>query len=98
MSARAIAGIIALSIATTGAILANMFLYVMIGEINRKRQDANQISYFGFAYPKIRRIFREYRRLYPDGKANIYSLAAFAVAVIGLGFIMVGILTYPPTG
>jgi hypothetical protein len=84
MSPRVIVGIISLSIALTGLILANMCLIMMIGEINRKRQDGNLVSYFGFTFPKIQRIFGEYRRAYPEGKLHIYSLTAFAVAVIGL--------------
>ncbi|MCI0550106.1 MAG: hypothetical protein L0287_04055, partial [Anaerolineae bacterium] len=64
--------------------LANMFLMMMIGEINRKRQEGNLISYFGFAFPKMLRIFREYRSSYPDGKLHIYSLATFAIAMSAL--------------
>jgi hypothetical protein len=61
-----------------------MFLTMIIGEINRKRQEGNVISYFGFTFPKLLRIFREYRKSYPDGKLHIYSLAAFAIAMIAL--------------
>jgi hypothetical protein len=53
----------------------------MIGEINRKREDGNLISYFGFALPKMLRIFTEYRRSYPKGKLHVYALAAFALAM-----------------
>jgi len=68
----------------TGMFLANMTLIMMIGEINRKRQEGNLISYFGFTFPKLLRIFREYRSLYPDGKLRIYNLAAFAIAMSAL--------------
>jgi hypothetical protein len=76
MSTRAIIGIIFFCVAMTGAFLGNMTLIMMIGEINRKRQEGNLISYFGFAFPKLLRIFSEYRSLYPDGKLHIYNLAA----------------------
>ena len=84
MSAIAIIGIISFCVSLTGVIWANMFLIMMIGEINRERQEGNLVSYFGFAFPKMLRIFREYRSSYPDGKLHIYSLTAFAIAVIAL--------------
>ena len=64
-------GIIAFGLALSGVILANMFVIMMIGEINRKREDGKLISYFGFTPPKTMRIFDEYRRLYPNGKLHI---------------------------
>jgi hypothetical protein len=84
MSTRVIAGIISLCVALTGLFLANMFLTMMIGEINRKRQDGNLVSYFGFTFPKMLRIFAEYHRSYPEGNLRIYALTAFALAIIGL--------------
>lgn len=64
-NARLVAGIVFFCVALTGMILANLFIVMMIGEINRKRSDADQISYFGYAFGKGRRIFREYHALYP---------------------------------
>jgi hypothetical protein len=66
----------------SGGFLANMFLMMMIAEINRKRPENDLVSYFGFTFFKMRRIFREYRRLYPGGKLHIYSRMSFAVSVI----------------
>jgi len=83
-------GIIAFCLALSGVISANMLVIMMIGEINRKREDGKLISYFGFTPPKTMRIFAEYRRLYPDGKLHIYALAVFALAMIAL--IIVGVL------
>jgi hypothetical protein len=83
-NARLVAGIIFFCVALTGMILANLFTVMMIGEINRKRADANQISYFGYTFGKIRRIFREYHASYPDGRLNIYTHLAFGVAAICL--------------
>jgi glutamate mutase epsilon subunit len=68
----------------TGSFLANMFLVMMIGEVNRKRPDGNLVSYFGFSHFKVARIFREYRKSYPAGKTHIYALIAFAMALAGL--------------
>jgi hypothetical protein len=33
-----------------------MFVIMTIGEINRKKEDARLISYFGFTPPKVLRI------------------------------------------
>jgi hypothetical protein len=84
MSARAITGIISLCVAMTGLFLANMFLTMMIGEINRKRQGGSLVSYFGFTFPKMLRIFGEYRSSYPSGNLHVYALVSFALAVVGL--------------
>jgi hypothetical protein len=84
-----IAGIIVFWIGLSAAFLANLFVTMMIGEINRKRQEGDPLSYFGFTFPKMLRIFREYRRLCPRGKLHIYALAFFSVAMVGL--VIVGV-------
>jgi len=84
LTARTVTGIVSFSIALTGLFLANLFLTMMIGEINRKRQAGSLVSYFGYTFPKMIRIFGEYRDSYPDGRLHAYSLTAFALAVIGL--------------
>lgn len=84
LSARTMIGIVSFCFAMTGIFLGNMFQTMMIGEINRKRQDGNLISYVGYTFPKITRIFHEYRLLYPTGKLRIYALAAIALAIMGM--------------
>ena len=84
MSTRVIIGIIFFCVAMTGIFLGNIFTMMMIGEINRKRQEGNLISYFGFTPLKSVQILREYRSSYPDGKLHIYSLAAVALMIIGM--------------
>ena len=84
LSTRLIAGIVSFCFVLTGLFLANMFLTMMIGEINRNRRDGDLVSYLGFSFPKIRRIFGDYRSSYPSGNTHVFALAAFAVAVLGL--------------
>jgi tellurite resistance protein TehA-like permease len=84
MSEGAIVGIVSFCFVLTGLFLANMFLMMMIGEVNRKREEGNLISYFGFTFPKMLRIFGEYRRSYPSGKLHVYALGAFALAMLSL--------------
>ncbi len=45
-------GIIAFCAALSGVILANMFVIILIGEINRKKEDGRLISYLGFTHPR----------------------------------------------
>jgi hypothetical protein len=84
MSTRVIIGIVGLCIAGSGVFLGNMLTMIMIGEINRKRQEGDLVSYFGFTPQKSRMIFHEYRRLYPNGKLHIYSYLAVAAVVSGM--------------
>jgi len=95
MSTRAIAGIISFCLAMTGIFLGNLVQTMMIGEINRKRQDGNLVSYLGYTFPKIVRIFHEYRETYPNGHLHIYAFVAIAFAIIGMigaaiGFRVIG--------
>ena len=59
-----------LAAATSLAVGANFVLYVMIGEVNRKLPEDQQIGYLGFYPSKAFRITREYRRFYPGGRLN----------------------------
>jgi len=68
----------------TGLLLANMFLMMMIGEINRKKSEEHLISYFGFTYTKLQRVYHEYRLLYPNGNLLKYYWISFALGVIGI--------------
>jgi hypothetical protein len=94
MNLRLVIGIIAFCFTLSGVILANMFVIMMIGEINRKREDGKLISYFGSTPPNTMRIFEEYRRLYPKGKLHIYALGVFGLAMISLSVVAVLYLTY----
>ena len=92
MSTRAIIFIISFGVAMNVVFLGSMFLMMMIGEINRKRQEGNLVSYFCFTFPKMLRIFREYRSLYPQGNLHIYALITLALVVLGLTGVAVCLL------
>jgi len=91
LSERAIAGIISFCFALTGLFVANILLVMMIGEINRKRQGAKLVSYIGFTFPKMLRIFSEYRSSYPAGRLHVYALLAFGLAILGLAGAAIGL-------
>jgi hypothetical protein len=82
-------GIVLFCISMTGVFLANLFLFMMIGEVNWKRPDGDQISYFGHHYFKTKRIFGEYRKLYPEGTIHVYMLISVAVAFSSLAGVAV---------
>ena len=84
LSPRLITGVVSFCLVLTGLFVANMFLTMMIGEINRKRHEGSLVSYLGFSFPKILRIFHEYRGACPEGKMHVFALAAFTVALLGL--------------
>lgn len=65
--------------ALTSVILSGMFNLMMIGEINRKKAQQEQVSYFGYTPVKAVRIVSEYRRLYPTGRLHVVMLAAFGL-------------------
>lgn len=67
---------------TTLIIAANLVLYVMIGEVNRKLPEGSQIGYLGFHPAKAFRIAREYRRLYPHGHLNALRIILTVVGGI----------------
>lgn len=93
MSIRLIAGIILFCLFLGAIFLVNTFSARMIGEINRKRQEGNQIANLGFTLPKSLRILDEYRHLYPDGKLHIYALAAFGIQMLCLVLLCVVFLS-----
>jgi hypothetical protein len=80
MTIRFIIGAFCFCVAVGGLIYSNSLLYMMIGEVNRKRPDGKTISYFGFTVVKVFSIVDEYRRLYPHGKLHRYRRACLAVA------------------
>ena len=59
-------------------------LYAMIGKINRKLPDEQQVSYVGFYPSKAFKITREYRRLYPRSRLN-----AARIVLNVVGFLLI---------
>jgi hypothetical protein len=92
MSPKAMVAIIAFFVAMSSVVLGNMFFIMMIGEINRKRQEGNLISYFGYTPMKVRRVRSEYRSLYPNGKLRIYYVVTEALFVISMTTVALCIL------
>lgn len=58
------------ALGSTLMVMSGIVAYKMIGEINRKLPEDQQVRYLWFYPSKTFRITREYRRLYPQGRLN----------------------------
>jgi hypothetical protein len=83
ISIKVVAGVISFCLGTSSTGLSGIYYLIMIGEINRKRQEGNLMSYFCGSF-KMLEILSEYRRLYPGGKLHIYALVSTAIGMIGM--------------
>jgi hypothetical protein len=55
----------------------------MIRNVNRKTR-MSPFRYIAVTPPEWVRLFREYRRLYPDGRLHVYAAVAFALAAVSM--------------
>jgi hypothetical protein len=63
-------------------ITSGFIFYAMIGKVNRKLPDNEQIGYIGFYPAKVFRITAEYRRLYPHSHLNAVRILLSVVGFI----------------
>lgn len=89
MSARIELAVLAFGIAMTCTIVANLLWFKLIGAVNRRRPNAEQVSYWGFTYFKLIATVDEYRRSYPKGR--IHVLMYLLVALMALSMITVAV-------
>lgn len=61
-------------------LISGLFFWQEIGEVNRKKPENEQISYFGMYPQKYARIKKEYKRLYPKGRVHTIG---FIFEVVG---------------
>lgn len=77
---------------TTSSLVATFTLFAMIGEVNRKKEEHAQISYFHFSWV---RVLREYRSLYPKGiytKVLYVATGLTCVFFFAFGYLLFGVL------
>ena len=101
MTALTVAAIISLSVGLSAAIIGALLTAMMTGEINRKKDDENQIPYFNFPLGKRTGVHSQYRHLYPEGRLHFYIFAASVVMAIGFGgallcLCLMGVISPPP--
>src|SRR5579859_6373890 len=73
MTLQFLSQIILLMLAISCMIWSGFITSAIIGEINRKLPEKDQISYLWGHYAKYRRIKLEYRRFYPNGRLWFYQ-------------------------
>lgn len=83
--------LIPFSIGLTGCVGLNVTLLMMIGEINRRKSEDEQVAYLGYGPTKMVRVFSEYRELYPEGRLATYAKASIGVMIAGtlVAFVLV---------
>jgi len=74
-------------IATGLSILASVIFLMIVGEVNRKLPDDQQISYFFWYATKNRKVLRLYRHFYPQSRmVCLWRLCVGLTAIFGLAF------------
>jgi hypothetical protein len=68
MTTRIIVGIIALACASGCGIFGAFLNFEMIEKVNDKLPEEGRFEWFGWDLFKYRRLKREYRKFYPDGR------------------------------
>src|ERR1041385_6974834 len=65
--------------------------FAIIDAVNAKLPAEDQFGYLGWYLPKILRLHREYRRLYPDGtllkRAGIFAMLMWFCMVVVMGLV-----------
>ncbi|MBV9990344.1 MAG: hypothetical protein JOZ72_03545 [Alphaproteobacteria bacterium] len=94
---RLIIGALLFAVATTCAFSSTFVLLAMIGEVNRKLPDSEQIGYAGPYFGKYKLIRHSYRRFYPNGHLeHIYWALGVSTFVFGFAAaVLFGIIDLP---
>lgn len=65
-------------------VIANLIDAMIVGKVNRRRAESDQISHFGWTLSKSNFLIKEYRELYPNGKLHYYSRIMAGAAALFL--------------
>jgi hypothetical protein len=69
-------------LALSCAVLANMLMLIVIGKVNRRLPDQEQIAYFSWSMKKVNHLYKQF---HPQGKLII------AAYVLGILMILFGL-------
>jgi hypothetical protein len=75
-------GIVLFLMAQSCILLSGFVMFAMIGQINRKLPDNQQISYLNGNVIKTVQVFSEYRRLYPEGRLHTLTKSFFGLGIV----------------
>ena len=93
MTARFIAGLLALAGVSACGIAAGLANFEMMDKVNNNLPESQQFSALGWYSSKVQRLYREYRRLYPEGRLLYRVRVLQALMAAGL-LICVGALGF----
>jgi hypothetical protein len=95
MTPRILVGIVSLACVSLSGLLSTFVTFEMVDKVNEKLPETERFAQLGWYLSKRRRLSREYRRFYPDGRLllrlRILSALMFAGVVIaawGFGVFM----------
>jgi hypothetical protein len=83
VNALVVAAVISFSVGVSAIFLGALLFFAMTGEVNRKREDGNQVSYFDLRPFGRMEVYSEYRRLYPEGRLHLYLFCALGLTLLG---------------
>ena len=93
MTSRLIVGVVALACVLVCGLAASLATFEILDKVNDKLPKGEQFATLGWYFSKYKRLNREYKRLYPDGrlllKGRVLTVLMFASMLIcawGLGF------------
>ena len=71
MTTRAVIGIVALLCVLVCGLVATLANLEMVDNVNEKLPAREQLATLGWYLSKYLRLYREYKRLYPDGRLHL---------------------------
>jgi hypothetical protein len=81
MSIRLLVGIAAVAGVSVCGLLSTLISYKMVDQVNGKLPRDAQFSLIGWHFPKSWRLYREYRKLFPDGQLLLQVLLLLGLMV-----------------
>jgi hypothetical protein len=82
--------IICFALFVTCFVVANFINSAIIGAVNLKSKEEDRFSHFGWNFDKANKVRSRYKKLYPNGRLQMYYRLLFAT---GLFFLFVTAIT-----
>jgi hypothetical protein len=81
MTARTMIGIAALLCVSIGGLVSTFWGFEIVDRVNEKLPKEERFESLGWYTEKTLRLYREYKRLYPDGRLvlKVYVIFAFMI-------------------
>ena len=73
------------------ALVANALMFMMIRNVNRVIATESRLRCVGVTPPEFVRIFREYRRLFPNGRLHLCVFGAMGIVLLSFLLVIVAV-------